>query len=253
MERWAAGAAVQLTVRDLSTAGWRLIVGVEGQRQQKAAGRKQKAGGASSRMLPTADCLLPAVPLSPRSVAVIGGRLVEAAEITGVLTRRPVVYEQELAHIAVEERAYVAAEMTAFLCAWLSGLACPVLNRPSPACLAGPNWRRERWVHAAAQLGIPVQPVRRAAMLPHGYEREHAQADRATAIIVGNRCFGNVDDQLAQAAQRLAAVAGTGLLAVHWSGAEAGARFLGADLWPDVSSPLIADAVFEYLSQGGAQ
>ncbi len=61
--------------------------------------------------------------------------------------------------------AYVSAEMTAFLLSWLSGLDCPILNRPTPNCLSGPGWRQEQWIHLAARLGIPVDPVQRYAKL----------------------------------------------------------------------------------------
>ena len=218
VERWAGRGAILLTVSDLSTAGWRLT------------------GGAPQT-----------------STAVIGGRIVAARELSGVLTRRPVVFEQELAHIAPEDRAYVAAEMTAFLCAWLAELTCPVLNRPSPACLAGPNWRRERWAHTVERLGIPVQPVRRQVGLPAQQGPPPALLARVTVTVVGNRCIGDVDDALAQAARRLAAAARVELLAVHWSGADRGARFVGADLWPDVASPPIAEAVYDYLSGGATR
>jgi hypothetical protein len=50
--------------------------------------------------------------------------------------------------------------MKAFLLSWLSQLNCLVLNRPTPLCLSGPSWRPEQWTYAAAQLGIPVQPLR---------------------------------------------------------------------------------------------
>jgi len=88
--------------------------------------------------------------------AVVEGKRVPQKEITGVLTRLPCVFEQELVDITPDDRRYVAAEMTAFLLFWLSRLKCPVLNRPTPTCLSGPYWRREKWIHVAARVGIPV-------------------------------------------------------------------------------------------------
>lgn len=180
--------------------------------------------------------------------AVVGGRMVTTQEIAGVLTRLPRVNENELTHIAPADRAYVAAETTAFLVSWLSGLTCPVLNRPTPNCLSGPNWRPEQWLHAAAQLGIPVSQVRREATLPEAVPIETPKASRVTVTVVADYCFGSPDEALANWARRIATAAGADLLAVHFSAEESGTRLLGADLWPDVSSAGVADAVYAYLS-----
>jgi hypothetical protein len=183
------------------------------------------------------------------STAVISGRVVATEKITGVLTRLPCIDERELTHIEPADRAYVAAEMTAFLASWLAGLACPVLNRLTPACLMGPSWRLEQWIYAAAQLGITASPVRRRAALGGALSTEPPRRHAATIMVGGDRCFGEVDRTLAAQAQRLAAAASVGLLAVHFSGPESGASLPNADLWPDISSAAIADAIREYLSE----
>jgi hypothetical protein len=215
-ERWAAhGEVALLTCEDLSSAGWCHPVGAAG-----------------------------------RSTAVVGGRVVAVEEISGVLTRRPYIVEHELGHIVPVDRAYVAAEMTAFLLSWLSSLACPVLNRPTPSGLSGPNWWPEQWTYAAARFGLPVRPVRRRAALPDS-ARVAADPSPPTVTVVGERCLGQVDPALAAQARRFARAVGVDLLALRFSGPEPGAVFLGTDLWPDVSAPEVADAVFEYLSGGG--
>ena len=219
VDRWAGHGAALLTADDLSAAGWR-----------------HPLGGAQRATAAT---------------AVAGGRVVAGHAITGVLTRRPYVAEQELGHIVPADRAYVAAEMTAFLLSWLSGLACPVLNRPTASCLAGPNWWPEQWVHLAARLGMPVRPVRRHVALGAGGAVAAAGPQPITVTVVGDRCFGPVDAALAAQARRLAGAAGAEMLAVRFSGGEAGADFLGADPWPDVAAPAIADAVLDYLRAGG--
>jgi hypothetical protein len=211
-ERGAARGAVLVTSRDLSAAGWR-----------DGLGR------------------------GTRGAAVVNGRAVSARRVAGVLTRLAAVDERELTHIAPADRGYVAHEMTAFLASWLSGLSCPVLNRPSPACLAGPPWRRERWIHEAARLHIAVRPVRRA-VTPGAIEPPAAAGAGGTVTIVGERCFGPVDPTLARAARRLARAAGVDLAAVHFTSARRGARLLGADVWPDVASPEIGEAVLDYLA-----
>jgi hypothetical protein len=179
------------------------------------------------------------------STAVVGGEMVPAAEIEGVLTRRSRVLEWEPDHIVLRDRTYVAAEMTAFLRSWLSGLGCPMLNRPVPTCLSGPGWCREQWVRTAARLGIPARPVRWRV----GASAEAPEAV-FTATVVGDRCLGAADRASAAWALRLARVAGVDLLAASFGEAEAGFELLGADPWADVSSPEVADAILEYLGEG---
>jgi len=215
VERWSAHDAALLTCEDLSMVGWR-------------------------HYLDAADV----------STAVVSGQVVATAEITGVLTRLPCVTEHELVHIVPADRAYVATEMTAFLAFWLSELACPVLNRPTPACLMGPNWCPERWVHAAAQLGMPVCPVHRQATLTADVSAANHEQQPITITVVGRRCFGTVDETLTRHAHRLAAAAGVDLLTIYLSSRESDPHFLGADLWSDIASPDITDAILEYLCGG---
>lgn len=179
--------------------------------------------------------------------AVVNGRVVSARDIGGVLTRLAAVEERELTHIVPADRGYVAQEMTAFLTSWLSGLACPILNRPTPACLAGPAWRPERWIHEAARLHIPVRDVHRSVTLARAGTTAVVPRGPATVTIVGDRYFGEVDDALARAARRLATAAGVDLAAVHFSGPRRGARLVGADVWPNVASPDIGEAILAYL------
>jgi hypothetical protein len=222
VSRWAPYGAALLTVADLSAAGWRHHVGGPG-----GAGE----GG-----------------------AVVDGRAVAAGDITGVLTRLPFVSEAELTHIHPDDRRYVAAEMSAFLVAWLSRLRCPVLNRPTPGCLAGPAWRPEQWIHVAARIGLPVRAVRRSARLSAAAspaaEAESAGAPEtaaAVATVVGECCFGVDDPGLAAQARRLARAAGVDLLSVQFAGPGCGAELIGVSLWADVTSPEIAAAIAAYL------
>lgn len=207
--------AVLVTSRDLSAAGWRDGAG----------------------------------PNRP-GAAVVAGRVVSARDIDGVLTRLAAVDEGDLTHIDPADRAYVAQEMTAFLTSFLSGLGCPMLNRPTPGCLAGPPWRPERWVFEAARLNIPVRPFRRSVDLARAGAGPPSMRGQVTITVVGDRWFGDGDAALARGARRLATVAGVDLAAVHFSGSRAGARLIGADVWPDVSSPDVGDAVLAYLSGG---
>ena len=212
--RWKGHCAELLTCDDLSVAGWRHHLGT-----------------------------------GEVSTAVVSGRVVATGEIAGVLTRLPSVDRDELTRIEQADRAYVAEEMTAFLQFWLSELTCRVLNRPTPTCLSGPNWRPERWVDTAARIGIPVCPVRRHVMVTAGLSAAPPEGYPVTVTVVGDRCFGQADQMLTMQAHLLAAAAGVDLLAVNFSGRESSARFVSADLWPDISAPEISDAILEYLSR----
>jgi hypothetical protein len=215
-ERWAPLGASLLTCRDLSEVGWQYA-------PDKPA----------------------------ESVAVIGGRAIAARDITGVLTRLPYVSEHETLHIVRQDRAYVAQEMTAFLRVWLNSLECPVLNRPSSACLSGPGWPGEQWIHLAARLGIRVQPVRWRAELSADVPKDDPASADVTVTVVGGDCLGSVDRTLAKQARLLAEVARVDLLSFRFGGDALELR--GADPWPDVSSPEVADAILERLEVGGGR
>ena len=207
--RWQAHDALLLTSADLSSGGWRHYV-----------------------------------PDSGKSRAIIGGREVSMEQIKGIVTRMPAVFEWELGHIVPADRAYVAAEMSAFLIAWLSSLTCPMLNRPTPSGLSGPNWNCEQWVALAAKLGIPVRPVHRSTAFA---SEKPSEQPMCQVIVVGDQCFGAVAPQLFDHARALAAAAGTALLAVQFIGPTADAKLVNAGLWPDVRSPEVADAMLSYL------
>lgn len=209
---WAGHDAALLSPRDLSRPGWRH------------------------------DLRWP-----QEGTAVIDGQRVAVREIEGVLTRWPAVFPQELLHILPEERSYVASEMTAFLRSWLTRLPCPIVNRPTAASLLGPSWRPEQWVHAAAQMGIPVHPVRRR--VANSTERPAATEirDQVTVTVVGRRCFGDAHPDLFAYARKLAAAAGVILLAVQFNTADADAVLESADLLPDLDNVDVTGAVLACL------
>jgi len=180
------------------------------------------------------------------SIAVANGELLSATQISGVLTRLGGVTADELVEITPADRAYVAQEMNAFLVAWLSALRCPVLNRPGVTSLSGPNWRPEQWVYSAAQAGIPVVPARRR--VPYdGSPLSPPSAPAFTVTVVGKHCFGSGDRILQDYARRIARRANLQLLAVTFAGRGKDARFVSANLWPDISAPELASAVHDYL------
>jgi hypothetical protein len=223
--RWHGHGARLLTCRDLSDAGWRFD--------------PEDARGA---------------------LVSVGGEVSRASEIRGVLTRLPSVTPDELPHIAAADRDYVAAEMTAFLTAWLSSADFPVVNRPTPVCLMGPNWREEQWTYAALRADLRVRRTTRTLSLRsprEGFAEDLAgggltEDELMTLTVVGGRCLGAADEALKARAMRLAGLAGVELLEVQFSrGHEA--AFVGAYLAPDVSSPDVADALLgHFLGVGEA-
>jgi len=223
VKRWEPHGAGLLTVNDLSRAGW-------------------------AHYLEDPD----------RSRAVIGGRVVATGDISGVLTRLPAVTDQELSAIVAEDRAYAATEMTAFLMYWLSTLECPVLNQPSASCLCGPSWRPEQWTLAASRLGLPVAPRRRhtppfgqgisAAMDEPLFSFPDTHTGVVQMTVIGDRCIGAGDEELARQARLLATAPGVDLLAVVFSGPEAGSQFVDAHLWVDVSHDAVEESLLDYFS-----
>jgi hypothetical protein len=208
---WGTDKACLLTSGDLSRAGWRY-----------------RPGAAS------------------RSVAVVGGRRVRAADIEGVLVRLPYIAVEELAHIVPGDRTYVAQEMTAFLTAWLTELRCPVVNRPSAECLAGPGWGYEQWRQVAASVGLAVGP-RRIRIVAGDAREPRPTRSHVRVTVVGGRGLDAAPDCAVDQALRLADAAGMALLEVHFARGAGGLRFAGANPWPDTSRPLVGDALREYV------
>ncbi len=160
---------------------------------------------------------------------------------------------QELSYITAADREFAASEMTAFLLAWLSRLPCPILNRPSGTSLCGPNWRTEQWTHAAAKIGIPVEPVQRqipACAIIN--DRALDFGTRVDAVVVGERCLGEVSADQAIAARRLAIAAGVGLLTVRFTVRDGESRFVEASAMPSLADPRVAEAVRDHLLTSAA-
>lgn len=188
------------------------------------------------------------------SIAIVDGQAVPAREIAGVIVRLSRVPEVELTGIAPTDRAYAAAEMTAFLASWLATLPCPVLNRPAPPLLTSPCWRPERWVLEAQALGIPAASIRRWSRLrdsslgvDSGRLTRSSHVGYLTITVVGDRCLGRADNALCDQARRLANAAGVELLAVRFSSAATGSRFVAAHPWVDLTDPNVADALLQHF------
>jgi hypothetical protein len=178
-------------------------------------------------------------------VCVIGSEAMSYGEIDGVIVRLPAVSHSDLPHIIEVDRTYLAAEMTAFLLAWLSSLKCPMLNRPTSSCLSGPYLRQEQLTYFVAQLGVPVVSCRK--VVGYGLKRRQEEIkERSTVIIVGKRHVGNVHPILVHYAQRIAKALNVEFFAVSFSRPDKEGRFIGIDLWPDISDEL-AGLMIEHL------
>jgi len=215
VQQWERWGAALLSCEDLSAFGWRYSP------SDRAASR-----------------------------AVVSGQIVPDIAIRGVLVRRRWVLQQELTHIAPADREFVAAEMSAVLLAWLSQLPCRVLNRPRGTSLCGPNWRPQQWAHMAANVGFQVEPIRwqvPGRAKAKGEEISYRAPQSVEAGVVGDRCLGDVNDDQAANAMKLAAAAGVALLAVWFGHANGRSRFVAANAMPDLKNSRVADAVREYL------
>jgi hypothetical protein len=225
-------------------------------RDQAARALVARWGGQTARLLTPRDLSRPGWRFDPArpadSTAVVDGQVVPARAIAGVVNRLPWIPPRELGHIVPGDRAYVAAEMTAFLLAWLANLDRPVLGRPGPACLAAPGWGPEQWAFAAARAGLRARPVHQRASPAGEAGRVVHERPCVTVTVVGRRCLapGPTDRRLRWQARSLADLVGVELVAVHFSAGGADAEFLGADPWPEVVTPEVADAIAAYLGVG---
>jgi len=175
------------------------------------------------------------VPDRGRGRCVAGGQTIPDEAVDGVLTLRPRIFAEELAHVAPADRNYVAAEMTAVLLAWLAARRCPVLNAPAGGALAGPNWRTGRWRQTARALGIPVRDAERADA-----------GGGAELTMIGERCFGARDSRLAAFAAALGRAAGTELLSCRFTSQ---GELLSATPWPQLDQDDIRAALRERLGE----
>lgn len=222
VEQRAPNDIALVTCRDLSRSGWTLEV---------------SPGG---------------TPPSRKLYATVNGRQIAAHDIAAVVTRLPFVTELEVDHIHKDDRAYVAAEMHAFLFAFLSALSCAVINRPTPACLLGPNWRWLQWRHAAVRLGIPVVDagltIRAGTTVPSWPERLSRDPGVFTSIsVVGDRTCGDAAAVLHRYALELARAARLDLLRAWFTAPDASARLAGCDLLPDIATDDIGGSLLRHL------
>lgn len=177
-----------------------------------------------------------------RAVAVASGEPVKVVDIEAIINRLPWVYEHELGDITPEDRPYVAAEMSAFLLSWLTEIPCPVLNRPTAGCLAGPSWGEAQWIVAALEAGMTVEPLRRRAHRNMDITVP-VESGSISVIVTGDHTFGCADATLLSQAIRLAEIARVQLLEVRFSNRRSDAGFVGATPCPNPEDRNVEAAV----------
>jgi hypothetical protein len=184
------------------------------------------------------------------STAVVDGQSIAVGDVTGVWTRLSYVREQELDHIIPSERKYVAAEMMAFLVSWLSSLKCPILNRPTPTCLSGPNWYPLQWAYAASRVGIHIYSADWYMSTDNRISQRISNIHKKNVTIIGQHYFGSVDDELLTRTKHLANEAGTDLLSVQFDVSERRSFFVSANSSPYYVSGDLSNAILKYLQEG---
>ena len=229
-----------------------MLILMASERDEQALALARRYAGDGLRLLVPADLSRPGWrwrSAGPRStVALIKAERLLPGDIDGVITRLPWVLQCDLPDIRACEQEYVASEINAFLLAWLVSLPCPLLNRPSAQCLSGPGWRPQMWVNKACELGIAARPVHQNVSLhARPAAAETQPQDAVTLTVVGSTVVGKADAALKRNARRLAAAANVQLLSVHFDSAGRDAMLLGASLWPDLSDPDVAEAIWNHF------
>ncbi|MDQ7802336.1 hypothetical protein Q5425_01240 [Amycolatopsis sp. A133] len=100
------------------------------------------------------------------TIELADGVVLDGSALTGVLNR--VREPPALAWYRAEpaERDYASAELFAYTLSWLAGLRCPVRNKPTPQCLAGPAPDPVHAWAAAHAAGLRCAPIRLGTATP---------------------------------------------------------------------------------------
>lgn len=147
--------------------------------------------------------------------------------VRAIVCRLGGVRAGDLSHVDHRDAPYAAAELDAFLRAFLAAWPGPVVNRPTDTCLNGPGWRPAQWAAAIAAAGLPA-----------------SAAGGGEVTVVGERWFGPVSEDLGWALATFAKASGCALLRASIA---PGGTVTGADAWPDVSVPPVAEALASLL------
>jgi hypothetical protein len=208
---WPGGQAMLLTPADFLSKGWRTYV-----------------GGVRDWTI------------------VANGRALPANRVSGVITLLTHIPESELFDIEPNDRRYVAAEANAFALFVLAQLPCPVVNRPSPGCLCGPNWRPEQWAQACFKSGIRTdREIRRSANPAHV---ETTPCAFRSVSVMGGHVIGDASHSEQAGLRALTRLANIDYLQVHFRADGDGWVFHHVQAIPDLSSTEIRSGLESYFA-----
>jgi len=89
-----------------------------------------------------------------------GGRIIDSADVQGVLNRMTGLPVAHLAGASAEEALYAYQELHALILSVLYGLGAQVVNRPTPQGLAGHLRSHAEWLALAGRSGLRTQDYR---------------------------------------------------------------------------------------------
>jgi hypothetical protein len=175
---------------------------------------------------------------------VAAGKWYPVSAISGVVTLISRIFARELFDVEPEERSYAAAEASAFALFLLSKLPCPVVNRPTPDCLTGPNWRPEQWAHACFKAGIRTKRSKRTNHAPP----QAVPTPRLTSVtVLAGKCLEDTSEGCLSGVLTLARLADVAFLRCYFTLENGQSFFDRAEVIPDLSKADTRDALSEYF------
>ena len=208
-------------------------------------------------------------PHTGTSLTLRDGTVVRSGDIGIVFNRLQYVDMPHFAASSAVDCEYAIMEMFALLLSWLKALHCPILGPVSSQGLGGPAHSLLAWQHLAAKAGLPTARARMTSSLrrysvpglivhprttaPTGnvpaWLVEPIGERRLSALVIGDRVFGDVPAQLIEPCIALAALSGIELLQIHFAVTfdQSNWKFNGANPCPSVVDEFVVDAIARLL------
>ena len=166
------------------------------------------------------------------------GRRLRSGEIDAVLNRMLQPPLAALPYAEADDEEYARNELTAFAASWLRALAPHVCNPPTPQGLSG-RWRAPlHWRVLAADVGLPVAPLRFDSRTPPPLGYQPNGEPSTEVLTIGGEPLSDMPPRIRDAARRFADCSGTPVLGLRFSGSEparGGWRLLDATPYPDLA------------------
>ena len=176
---------------------------------------------------------------------VASGQQWPISAVSGVVSRLPRILARELFDVQYEDRSFAAAEAMAFVFFLLSSMPCPVVNRPTPNCLNGPNWQLEQWGRACFEAGVAFKAGCRRNTEMFGPET--ASSCLRSVTVLAEKCLEDTSNGCLAGVLRLAQLANVIFLHVDFTEDKGETVFHRAELIPDLSRIEIREALREYF------